>query len=79
MCCSTEAEKVAQVAEIKFSQKVMEKETEKTISEIEGVYIWQNYSTCIFIIRPQASEIVCLYNGGFRMLYIFVLGSGSES
>uniref|UniRef100_A0A8C7D0I3 ER lipid raft associated 2 n=1 Tax=Oncorhynchus kisutch TaxID=8019 RepID=A0A8C7D0I3_ONCKI len=30
-----EAEKVAQVAEIKFSQKVMEKETEKTISEIE--------------------------------------------
>ncbi|CAB1322163.1 unnamed protein product, partial [Coregonus sp. 'balchen'] len=31
-----EAEKVAQVAEIKFSQKVMEKETEKTISEIEA-------------------------------------------
>ncbi|XP_040190903.1 erlin-2 isoform X2 [Rana temporaria] len=31
-----EAEKVAQVAEIKFGQKVMEKETEKTISEIEG-------------------------------------------
>ncbi|XP_077340948.1 erlin-2 isoform X1 [Lithobates pipiens] len=30
-----EAEKVAQVAEIKFGQKVMEKETEKTISEIE--------------------------------------------
>uniref|UniRef100_A0A6Q2WRL4 ER lipid raft associated 2 n=1 Tax=Esox lucius TaxID=8010 RepID=A0A6Q2WRL4_ESOLU len=30
-----EAEKVAQVAEIKFSQKVMEKETEKKISEIE--------------------------------------------
>ncbi|KAM4677572.1 erlin-2 isoform 1-T2 [Discoglossus pictus] len=30
-----EAEKVAQVAEIKFEQKVMEKETEKKISEIE--------------------------------------------
>uniref|UniRef100_A0AAV2MPS3 Uncharacterized protein n=1 Tax=Knipowitschia caucasica TaxID=637954 RepID=A0AAV2MPS3_KNICA len=30
-----EAEKVAQVAEIKFSQKVMEKETEKKISQIE--------------------------------------------
>lgn len=30
-----EAEKVAQVAEIKFAQKVMEKETEKRISEIE--------------------------------------------
>ncbi|XP_028851278.1 erlin-2 isoform X1 [Denticeps clupeoides] len=30
-----EAEKLAQVAEIKFGQKVMEKETEKKISEIE--------------------------------------------
>lgn len=33
---STEAEKVAQVAEIQFQQKVMEKETEKKISQIEG-------------------------------------------
>ena len=33
-----EAEKVAQVAEIKFGQKIMEKETEKKISEIEGWY-----------------------------------------
>lgn len=32
----TEAQKVAQVAEIQFQQKVMEKETEKRISEIEG-------------------------------------------
>jgi secreted trypsin-like serine protease len=32
----TEAEKVAQVAEITYGQKVMEKETEKKISEIEG-------------------------------------------
>ncbi|XP_068388052.1 erlin-2 isoform X2 [Eschrichtius robustus] len=31
-----EAEKVAQVAEITYGQKVMEKETEKRISEIEG-------------------------------------------
>ncbi len=31
-----EAEKVAQVSEIKFEQKVMEKETEKKISQIEG-------------------------------------------
>lgn len=31
-----EAEKVAQVAEITYGQKVMEKETEKKISEIEG-------------------------------------------
>lgn len=28
---------MAQVAEIKFGQKVMEKETEKKISEIEGL------------------------------------------
>ncbi|GCB77862.1 hypothetical protein scyTo_0018525, partial [Scyliorhinus torazame] len=35
-----EAEKVAQVAEIKFAQMVMEKETEKRISEIEdGVFV----------------------------------------
>lgn len=31
-----EAEKIAQVAKIWFQQKVMEKETEKRISEIEG-------------------------------------------
>lgn len=37
LCVSLEAEKVAQVAEIKFGQKVMEKETEKKISEIEGM------------------------------------------
>lgn len=35
--CFAEAEKVAQVAEIKFGQKVMEKETEKKISQIEGL------------------------------------------
>ncbi|GAA6080095.1 erlin-2, partial [Tachysurus ichikawai] len=32
-----EAEKIAQVSEIKFGQKVMEKQTEKKISEIEGM------------------------------------------
>lgn len=36
LVCLTEAQKVAQVAEIQFQQKVMEKETEKRISEIEG-------------------------------------------
>lgn len=36
--CCVEAEKVAQVAEIKFGQKIMEKETEKKISEIEGLF-----------------------------------------
>lgn len=36
--CFIEAEKVAQVAEIKYEQKVMEKETEKKISQIEGLY-----------------------------------------
>lgn len=34
-----EAEKIAQVAKIRFQQKVMEKETEKRISEIEGT-LW---------------------------------------
>lgn len=37
--CFVEAEKVAQVAEIKYGQKVMEKETEKKISEIEGLFL----------------------------------------
>lgn len=31
-----EAEKAAQVARIHYQQKIMEKETEKRISEIEG-------------------------------------------
>lgn len=35
-CVIIEAEKIAQVAKIRFQQKVMEKETEKRISEIEG-------------------------------------------
>lgn len=30
---------MAQVSEIKFGQKVMEKETEKRISEIEGGFL----------------------------------------
>lgn len=35
-----EAQKIAQVAEIQFKQKVMEKETEKKISEIEGLLVF---------------------------------------
>lgn len=41
-----EAEKIAQVAEITYGQKVMEKETEKRISEIEGK------QPCFRIARP---------------------------
>lgn len=36
LCIIIEAEKIAEVAKIQFQQKVMEKETEKRISEIEG-------------------------------------------
>lgn len=36
---ATEAEKQAQVAKIQYDQKVMEKETQKRISEIEGLFI----------------------------------------
>lgn len=42
---SAEAEKVAQVAEIKYGQKVMEKETEKKISEIEGRWMCVHVSS----------------------------------
>lgn len=35
-CLITEAEKAAQVSKIHYQQKIMEKETEKRISEIEG-------------------------------------------
>lgn len=45
LLCFIEAEKVAQVAEIKFGQKVMEKETEKKISQIEGLYL-STYTLC---------------------------------
>lgn len=41
----TEAQKMAQVAEIHFQQKVMEKETEKKISEIEGLVYLQRIFT----------------------------------
>lgn len=34
----TEAEKVASVAKIQWEQKVMEKESEKRMSEIEGTF-----------------------------------------
>lgn len=44
--CSAEAQKVAQVAEIQFKQKVMEKETEKKISEIEGYSLFIFPSLC---------------------------------
>ena len=36
----SEAEKVALVAKIQWDQKIMEKESQKKISEIEGIYIF---------------------------------------
>ena len=36
--CVAEAEKIAQVAKIQYDQKIMEKETQKKMSEIEGMY-----------------------------------------
>jgi len=52
-----EAEKMAQVAGIHFQQKVMEKETEKKISEIEGLfYLLSIFIACVtqsmLLIRP---------------------------
>jgi hypothetical protein len=35
---STEAAKVAEVAKIQWEQKIMEKESEKKIAEIEGMH-----------------------------------------
>ncbi len=35
-----EAEKVAQVAKIQYEQKILEKESHKKISEIEGNRLW---------------------------------------
>uniref|UniRef100_A0A9J8CJN2 Erlin-1 n=1 Tax=Cyprinus carpio carpio TaxID=630221 RepID=A0A9J8CJN2_CYPCA len=49
-----EAQKMAQVAEIHFQQKVMEKETEKKISEIEGLV----YLLRIFIARATQSVLL---------------------
>lgn len=55
-----EAEKVAQVAEIKFGQKVMEKETEKRISEIEGLYpaVKEEERGAIVVLCIQRGETI---------------------
>lgn len=55
-----EAEKVAQVAEIKFGQKVMEKETEKKISEIEGLYpaVKEEERRAIVVLCIQRGETI---------------------
>lgn len=53
LLCFIEAEKVAQVAEIKFGQKVMEKNTEKRISEIEGLYpVVDEVLRILFLSKP---------------------------
>ena len=36
LCFSLEAEKAAQVSKIQYDQKIMEKESQKKMSEIEG-------------------------------------------
>ena len=43
---SAEAEKVASVSKIQFEQKIMEKESLKKMSEIEGSYNTAPYPTC---------------------------------
>lgn len=47
-----EAEKAAQVARIHYQQKIMEKETEKRISEIEG----NGAAVVIFQLRVVAGR-----------------------
>ena len=54
--CFIEAEKVAQVAEIKYGQKVMEKETEKKISEIEGLCQVVGRITGIFYLKGNTTN-----------------------
>ncbi len=56
---------MAQVAEIHFQQKVMEKETEKKISEIEGLF----YLLRIFIARATRSMLL------IRHIYLIVTDS----
>ncbi len=56
---------MAQVAEIHFQQKVMEKETEKRISEIEGLV----YLLRIFIARATQSMLL------IRHIYLIVTDS----
>ncbi|TRY55410.1 hypothetical protein DNTS_034423 [Danionella cerebrum] len=51
-----EAQKVAQVAEIQFQQKVMEKETEKKISEIEGLVLL--LYTALLKLTPEYLELM---------------------
>ena len=45
MYCISEAEKQAQVAKIVWQQKIMEKESEQRISEIEGKKMKRKIST----------------------------------
>lgn len=47
-----EAEKEAQVAKINFEQKVMEKESIKTMSIIEGILYFLFYFSVIFFSIP---------------------------
>ena len=53
LCMIIEAEKIAQVAKIRFQQKVMEKETEKRISEIEGTSVRKEALAVRVAFLPQ--------------------------
>lgn len=62
---------MAQVAEIKYGQKVMEKETEKRISEIEGVCLclqWdpKNGSKTVYFDEINSSLRVMADDGGIN-------------
>lgn len=55
-----EAQKVAQVAEIQFQQKVMEKETEKRISAIEGQLLFASSHTILVVLLLRCIFIIFL-------------------
>ena len=59
-----EAEKEAQVAKINFEQKVMEKESIKTMSIIEGILYFLFYFSVIFFSIP----LNCLVLADFILL-----------
>jgi hypothetical protein len=54
----TEAEKQAQVAKITWEQKIMEKESEKRIAEIEGLYHQFDSFPSVIFITCVCSEVI---------------------
>lgn len=66
LCYVIEAEKIAQVAKIRFQQKVMEKETEKRISEIEGKAEVLSVLDCLSASGPV---LYCLVGESHRVFW----------